>query len=188
VVDIVFLTRHGRTALNADGRLRGLSDPPLDDVGRAEAVRLAEALAVYAPKAVVCSPLQRAVSTAEAIGAAADSEVVVDERLNDRDYGPWTGSPRAEVEGKFGSVDNAPGVEPIDAVRTRALRAWSELTTEYRDDPLVLVSHDAFNTTLLRALDPSLGDIGQRTACYNQLSRVDGRWRVDYFDRKPDGA
>ena len=35
--DRVFLARHGRTALNAEGRLRGLSDPPLDDVGLAEA-------------------------------------------------------------------------------------------------------------------------------------------------------
>ena len=32
-VERVYLARHGRTALNADGRLRGLSDPPLDDVG-----------------------------------------------------------------------------------------------------------------------------------------------------------
>ena len=37
----VYLARHGQTALNADGRLRGLSDPPLDDVGLAEVARLA---------------------------------------------------------------------------------------------------------------------------------------------------
>jgi len=32
----VYLALHGRTALNAEGRLRGLSDPPLDDIGVAE--------------------------------------------------------------------------------------------------------------------------------------------------------
>ena len=37
----VYLARHGRTALNADDRLRGLSDPPLDQVGIADAARLA---------------------------------------------------------------------------------------------------------------------------------------------------
>ena len=40
-VDRVYLARHGRTALNAGGRLRGLSNPPLDSVGEAEAQRLA---------------------------------------------------------------------------------------------------------------------------------------------------
>jgi hypothetical protein len=29
--------------------------------------------------------------------------------------------------------------------------------------------------------------ISQRTACYNQLSRVNGRWRVDFYDCKPQG-
>jgi broad specificity phosphatase PhoE len=185
-VDRVYLARHGQTALNADGRLRGLSDPPLDDVGRTEVRRLAAELAGYAPTVVISSPLQRAVSTAKAIGAAATIPVVVDKRLNDRDYGPWTGQPRAEVEQRFGSIDHAPGVEPAAAVAARALAAWTELTSEYRDGPLVMVSHDAFNTALLHALDPSVETISQRTACYNQLSRVEGRWRVDFYDRKPE--
>jgi broad specificity phosphatase PhoE len=184
-VDRVYLARHGRTALNADGRLRGLSDPPLDDVGQVEAKRLGDALAAFGPTVVISSPLQRAVSTAEAIGAAAHIRVEIDQRLNDRDYGPWTGEPRAQVEERFGSVDAAPGVEPADAVAVRALAAFTELTREYHDGPLVMVSHDAFNTALLRMLDPTLEGIEQRTACYNQLSRVEAGWRIDFYDRKP---
>jgi uncharacterized protein len=45
----VYLARHGRTALNADDRLRGLSDPPLDPVGIAEAAGLAQTLAAKHP-------------------------------------------------------------------------------------------------------------------------------------------
>lgn len=184
-VDRVYLARHGRTALNAEGRLRGLSDPPLDDVGLAEVARLAAELADYSPTVVISSPLQRAVSTAKAIGVAANIPVVIDNRLNDRDYGPWTGHPRAEVEQRFGSVDHAPGVEPAASLAARALAAWTVLTTEYQRGPLVMVSHDAFNTGLLHTLDPGLEHIGQRTACYNQLSRIERRWRVDFYDRKP---
>ncbi len=33
----IFLVRHGRTPLNAEGRFRGRLDPPLDDRGLAEA-------------------------------------------------------------------------------------------------------------------------------------------------------
>lgn len=184
-IDRVYLARHGRTALNADGRLRGLSDPPLDDVGRVEAKRLGEALATLGATVVISSPLQRAVSTAEAIGAEARVRVEIDHRLNDRDYGPWTGAPRIEVEQRFGSVDAAPGVEPADGVAARALAAFAELTREYAVGPLIMVSHDAFNTALLRMLDPMLHGIPQRTGCYNQISRREGRWQVDFYDRKP---
>lgn len=184
-VDRVYLARHGRTALNADGRLRGLSDPPLDEVGQVEAERLGVALAAFRPAVVISSPLQRAASTAEAIGTAAHIPVKIDQRLNDRDYGAWTGQPRVQVEERFGSVDAAPGVEPARAVAVRALAAFTELTREYDVGPLVMVSHDAFNTALLRMLDPDLDRVEQRTACYNQLSRADERWRVDFYDRKP---
>lgn len=178
----VYLARHGRTALNAEGRLRGLSDPPLDEVGIAEVSRLADELASRRPEAVVCSPLQRAVATAQAIGAAAGAPVTVDVRLNDRDYGPMTGRRRDEVESRYGSVDSAPGVESRIALAERARTAFFELAAEYGPGPLVLVSHDAFNTVLLAQLDPALDSIGQRTACWNQLSLVDGAWRVDAYD------
>jgi broad specificity phosphatase PhoE len=185
-VDRVYLARHGRTALNAAGRLRGLSDPPLDDVGHAEAARLGAALATYAPTVVISSPLQRAVATAQAIGAAAGVAVVVDKRLNDRDYGPWTGQPRADVERQFGTIDAAPDVETATALTARAFAAFAELTSEHSAGPVVMVSHDAFNTVLLAALDPTLQDISQHTGCYNQLSRVENRWRVDFYNRVPD--
>lgn len=180
--DRVFLARHGRTALNAEGRLRGLSDPPLDDVGRAEVAQLAAALAPKGPAVVICSPLQRAVATAEAIGAACGAPVTVDGRLNDRDYGPMTGRVREEVEREYGSVDAAPGVEPFATLAARAREAFADLVVDYGPGPVVMVSHDAFNRTLLGQLDSALTDVRQRTACWNELTRIDGRWRVDAYD------
>ena len=181
----VYLARHGRAAFNAEGRLRGLSDPPLDDVGIAEATRLAAVLAPQTPMAVLSSPLQRAVATARAIASAAGLEVVVDQRLNDRDYGPVTGQRRTDVEARYGSVESAPGVEPLSVLAQRARAAFAELVTESDADPLVLVSHDAFNRALIADIDPTLTDVEQRTACWNQLSLVDGLWRVDAYNQKP---
>jgi broad specificity phosphatase PhoE len=182
----VYLARHGRTALNAEGRLRGLSDPPLDDVGIAEVARLADVLAGKEPTAVVASPLQRAVATAQAIGTAAGLPVTIDVRLNDRDYGPQTGLKRDEVERRYGSLDSAPGVEPMTALAHRAGKAFFQLVAELGPGPIVMVSHDAFNRALLKQLDPSLEQIGQRTACWNQLSLRDGTWRVDTYDQTAD--
>ncbi|MCX2930943.1 histidine phosphatase family protein [Mycobacterium sp. CVI_P3] len=185
-VTTVYLARHGRTALNAEDRMRGLSDPPLDEVGVAEAARLAAVLGPTRPVAVISSPLKRAVATAQSIADAAGIAATVDDRLNDRDYGPHTGAKRADVIAHYGSIDNAPGVEPLAAVRQRAVSAFTELVAEYDSGPLVLVSHDAFNRALLSQLDPTLIDAPQRTACWNQLSVVDGTWRVDVYDQKPE--
>lgn len=185
-VSTVYLARHGRTAFNAEDRMRGLSDPPLDEVGRAEAQKLAAALADTGGAIVVSSPLQRAVATAQSIADAAGVPATVDIRLNDRDYGPHTGERRADVIARYGSIDNAPGVEPLEAVRHRALAAFTALVDEHDGGPLILVSHDAFNRALLGQLDTTLTDAPQRTACWNKLSRVDGVWRVEAYDQKPD--
>lgn len=184
----VYLARHGRTAFNAEDRLRGLSDPPLDQIGRAEVARLAQVLAGMGPGAVVSSPLRRAVATAEAIAAAAGLTATVDARLNDRDYGPVTGRPRSEVIAEYGSVDAAPGVESITELARRANAAFHQLVTESDCQTMILVSHDAFNRALLGTLDPSLVAVEQRTACWNQLSLIDGHWRVDLYDQKPAPA
>ncbi|MCF6390362.1 histidine phosphatase family protein [Mycobacterium sp. MBM] len=185
LIDRVYLARHGRTALNAEGRLRGLSDPPLDDVGRAEAGRLAAVLAAKHPTRILSSPLQRAVATAQAIAREAGLVAVVDERLNDRDYGPWTGAVKSDVVRQFGSIDAAPGVESSESLSARVVAAFTDIVDETDDGPLVLVSHDAVNRALLAAVDTRLTDVGQRTACWNQLSRLAGVWRVDLYDQKP---
>ena len=68
---LLYLARRGQTALNAEGRLRGLANPPLDDVGLAEAHALGAALADVVLVQIWCSPLQRAISTAQAVSEAA---------------------------------------------------------------------------------------------------------------------
>jgi probable phosphoglycerate mutase len=64
----------------------------------------------------------RARQTAQSVGERAGLEVAVDQCLLDRDYGPWTGISRESVKDRWGSVDQAPGVEPRPAVRDRAVR------------------------------------------------------------------
>lgn len=181
----VYLVRHARTALNAEGRLRGHLDPPLDDVGGSEARELAIVLASLRPVRVVSSPLRRAVETANAIASEASVPVVVDQRLTDRDYGPWAGQREDAVVAEWGPLDGAPGVERAESVAKRALAALDAQRTD--DGPVVMVSHEAVNRALLRTLDPDLGSrdrISQRTACWNVLLRLDERWVVDQVDRK----
>lgn len=92
----VLLVRHGLTELTGrvlSGRSPGLH---LDDRGRAQAAAVAGQIAVLPLAAVVSSPMERCLETAEAILAAQRSaghppEWHIDERLTECDYGEWTG-------------------------------------------------------------------------------------------------
>lgn len=88
---MIIVVRHGRTASNASGLLVGRSDPPLDAVGREQAVAAAGATGPV--DRVVSSPLERTRATAAAWGLP----IEVDDRFIELDYGDWDGRPVADV-------------------------------------------------------------------------------------------
>ncbi|MGN6445703.1 histidine phosphatase family protein [Amnibacterium sp.] len=181
----LLLVRHGQTALNAEGRLRGLADPPLDAVGQRQAAALGEALRSSLPSIVLTSPLQRAVATGEAIAATTGAELRVDRRFNDRDYGQWTGAVKAKVVARFGSVDAAPGVEPGAVVLLRARPALDSVLDAVDGLPVV-VTHDAVIRALIHEIAPDLPPTSQPNGCWNELVRErSGTWRVTAVDRVP---
>lgn len=182
----VYLVRHGETSLNADGRLRGLADPPLNDTGVHEAEDLAATIAGFTPRFIVSSPLKRAVRTAEIIGRAAGVQSAVDDRFNDRDYGPLTGELKAEVVARWGSVDEAPGVEPLGNVLARARPALDAIVAEKTGGPIVIVTHDAVIRALIAAIDPTRSDLRSPTASWNHLTVSAGDWHVLEVDQTPE--
>lgn len=182
----VLLIRHGRTALNAEGRLRGLADPELDEAGIAEARAAAEALRHRPLSTVVSSPLRRALSTARAIADASGVEAVTAAAFNDRDYGPWTGHVKAEVIREWGSVDAAPGVEPEGAVLARAWPALQALTSSGEEGEaawVAVATHDAVIRPILRAIDSNVHALVE-TASWAELRIVAGQWRIDSVDNR----
>lgn len=178
---LVYLVRHGQTPLNASDDLRGLLDPALDDVGYRQARRLGEALGPRSPSVVVASPLRRARETAQPVADRAGLEVSTDRRLLDRDYGPWAGASRESVVAQWGSVDDAPGVEPRAAVRERAVHGLTDIARRALGHTVVAVSHDAVNREVLVTFDSALGDadaLPQENGCFNTLEWREGRWEV----------
>ena len=178
----VLLIRHGRTALNAAGQLRGLADPELDDIGLQQARATAEALRGRRLSVVVSSPLQRAVKTARLIADANGVEAITDPAFNDRDYGPWTGHLKADVIQGWGSVDRAPGVESEKTVLARAWPALNALTAP-RGQWVAIVTHDAVIRPILRTIDQDVRPVVE-TASWSELRLVDNRWRIDSLDNE----
>ena len=115
--------------------------------------------------------------------------MITDQRLVDRDYGPWTGAAKESVVDQWSSVDDAPGVEPASAILARAVTGLAAAVGRCRGGTTVVaVSHDAVNRQVLAAFRPDLGDPGsipQDNGCFNTLEWRDGNWVVRAVNEIP---
>src|SRR6266480_1770078 len=80
--------RHGQTTWNVEHRLPGqLPGVTLNDTGRKQAARLADALHILPISAIISSPLERARDTAEIIAQARGVSIQHEPGLMDIDLG-----------------------------------------------------------------------------------------------------
>ncbi|MEZ5607726.1 MAG: histidine phosphatase family protein [Burkholderiaceae bacterium] len=95
----LLLVRHGETAWNADGRLQGHLDIPLNEVGRTQARRLAAALAQERePIDLICSSdLARALQTAQAAAETTGAPLMAVPALRERRFGAFEGRTFAAI-------------------------------------------------------------------------------------------
>ncbi len=195
----IYVVRHGRTTLNAQGRFRGLADPPLDEIGLAEADAVAALIAAgpnaHRPLAAIAtSRLVRARQTAEAIGLAAGREPFVLDELLDLDHGHWQGLTPDEAQAldpdeyqlfrRDPRSATAPGGEAMADVEARMRSAMRSLATRYPGEEMVAVSHEIPIRLLvsgLRGLDgPQVWEFDLPTASVTTLiHRVASGWSAD---------
>lgn len=160
----MILLRHGATALNrlVPYRIQGRrTDPPLDEIGRRQALAAAEALqrAGIRLAAVHASPLRRSLETAEAIARIHGPEVVVVEELTEADVGRWEGRTWAEIEAdepdEFARFMARPGTVPypegesFQDVRRRVVPVLQRLAAAHRDQTIAVVGHNVVNRAVL---------------------------------------
>lgn len=87
----LYLVRHGRTEWNAQGKVQGRIDIPLDETGREEARALAELLSYLPFVAVYASDLLRAKQTADIVANSYQCQVYTDPLLREVSYGQIEG-------------------------------------------------------------------------------------------------
>jgi probable phosphoglycerate mutase len=87
----ILAIRHGQTAWNADKRIQGQLDLPLNDTGLLQARRLAEALFEEPIAAIYCSDLSRAVQTALPLAERKGLVLRRDSALRERGFGEFQG-------------------------------------------------------------------------------------------------
>lgn len=101
MVTRICLVRHGETAWNAERRLQGHTDIPLNDTGLAQASATANRLAAERFDAAYSSDLARARQTASAIAQRCGLTPAFDPALRERHYGSFQALTYDEARTRF---------------------------------------------------------------------------------------
>jgi alpha-ribazole phosphatase len=138
---VLILVRHGRTALNATGRLQGRIDEPLDDVGRKQAAVVADHVGQV--DLLISSPLRRVTETAESFGIPFET----DERWIELSYGIFEGVAVADTPSEAWDhwQENVhyvpPGGESLAQLDLRVRDACEGLSRLAGDADVAVVTH-----------------------------------------------
>jgi probable phosphoglycerate mutase len=157
----IIAIRHGETDWNVDTRIQGHLDIGLNETGRLQARRVAQALANEPIKAIYSSDLLRAWDTARAISEATGGALQAHTGLRERHFGVLQGRTFGEIEltdpeqsrlWRKRDPDWAPeGGESLVQVSERIARAAFELGQRHIGEQIVLVAHGGIMDALYRA-------------------------------------
>jgi ribonuclease H / adenosylcobalamin/alpha-ribazole phosphatase len=157
---VTLLLRHGQTPMSVQKRYSGRTDAPLTDAGVRQAAAAAKRLASAGIDAIVASPLQRAVRTAEEVAAATSIPVLTDEGFRETDFGAWEGLTFAEVRERWPAemarwlADSSvapPGGESFAQVGERVAAALHRVLASRARQTVLVVSHVTPIKTLVAA-------------------------------------
>ena len=148
----IFLTRHGETEWNLQGRVQGSLDSALTERGRQQARFLAQRLRPEGVQYIYSSDLPRALATAEEIRISLGlSNLTVSPALREQSFGEWEGRVWAELREEYPDVFRVWDSEPHNAriprgeTMSEALnRAWaffSQTVLEHPRETLCFVTH-----------------------------------------------
>lgn len=148
---ILTLVRHGETQWNAEGRIQGHLDIPLNTTGLAQAAAIGERLGGEAFDAILSSDFERALQTARPIVRHSEQTLVRDARLRERNLGVLQGLTGEEAairqRDAWGALKarnpEAPleGGETLAGFSRRIVGLIEELLRTHEGSRLLLVTH-----------------------------------------------
>jgi broad specificity phosphatase PhoE len=161
-VSRVVAVRHGETDWSVAGRHTGLTDVPLNEDGRRQAIETGSRLAGLTFALVLTSPAARAVETCRLAGFGDGATVEPD--AHEWDYGEYEGLTSEQIRERRPDwrmwTDGCPGGEDAAAVGRRADRVIARCRSAAGD--VAVFAHGHFIRVLGArwiAADPALGEL-----------------------------
>ena len=179
------LIRHGTTDWNAEQRVQGHTDIPLNDTGRSQARALAARLQAEKWDRIYASDLSRARETAEIVAAAVGLPVQIDPRLREMSCGQMEGTTEADRVARWGSDWRALdlGIESRQAITGRGLAFVRHVLAAHPDERVLVFSHGALLRLTVKELVPGEGSRERlRPASYTQLVNREGVWNCACYN------
>lgn len=147
----IYLIRHGETDWNAQLRIQGHRDLPLNASGQAQAQALARALAGVSFAAIYSSDLQRARETAQPLAETAGIAIRLENDLRERHFGCCEGKTREDIAAGDPAVAQGmagrrpdyviPGGESLLQLRTRVEACLLRLASRHAGETIAVVTH-----------------------------------------------
>jgi 2,3-bisphosphoglycerate-dependent phosphoglycerate mutase len=186
------IVRHGETAWNAEGRVQGQLDLPLNDVGLAQARALARALAHDEFDAAYSSDLLRVRQTAQPTTDLLSLDPVFLPDLRERHYGIFQGMTYAEAKerlpedyARFRAKDPDFAFRDGESLRdfeARALGFFRNVLDRESGKNVIVFTHGGVLEILYRhATGRGLStprDFEIPNAALNRLEHGEGAWKV----------
>ena len=147
----LILIRHGETAWNAERRIQGQLDVPLNEVGRAQAEAIGLRFRDETVDVLVSSDLSRAMQTMQPIADACGLQVLSDSRLRERNLGILEGLFYEEAQRTMPQVLDVfrsrqidtplDGGESLRVFAGRVVAALTALVDTHKGKRIVAVTH-----------------------------------------------
>ena len=154
----LYVVRHGQTDQNVLGLVQGDTESDLTEKGIEDAKALQELVASLDIDVVVSSPLRRALDTAKLI-TNNTKDIIIDERLIERDFGLSEGKPvDEELTVKYWNFKlntDINQVEKIQDLMFRITEFIEDMRNKYEDKKVLVVAHSA----ILRAIHYAINGI-----------------------------
>lgn len=181
----ITLVRHGETDWNAERRMQGRSDIPLNKRGRQQAKLIATRLKDTHWDAIISSPLVRVLDVAREIAREngfPEDRIETRDDLVERSFGEAEGMTLPERTERFGLDGDIPGIESYDELDDRVINALVEIENGHRGETVLVVAHGGVITGVLERLgDDGMGH-GKSFIQNVSLTTVrvhDGQWTLE---------
>ncbi len=131
----LFILRHGQTDYNLLGKFQGQVNTTLNETGIKQAYETKELLKNINFDVIICSPLQRAIKTANIV--TNDAPFIIDNRIIERSFG--------SLEGQFGIEDfenylDKYNIENYTSLCNRVYSFLDDITKKYSDMNNILIT------------------------------------------------
>lgn len=146
----IYITRHGKTDFNEQGRYAGRADIPLNANGKQQAEELKQKIKDLNINIIISSPLKRALETARIIKPN-DCEIISNRAFVERSVGVYEGLTKEEAKEKYPKLyaknitrifDKAPtGGETIVEVQDRVFACLEKIKKSYSNKNILIVTH-----------------------------------------------